>query len=274
MRDAQEREVARGMPVPVNPESPSSPRLTWGAGALGDLVSYVTSANEHVRVTFDRLDAIKICRGEYLPFPAGEPIQFDDSSGSGYSGLYIIENSRWLRERYAYESRYYQNWTVDEMLTEHDHYLLASHDEFIEAIAAGIWFERSEQQLASDVVPSDHPLVPLPESTVSERFVVDDITCQVRSNPKPIEEILWGARYCAQPLFDFHLELGGPSPRLVSLIWHRLVARERRQEVRSTLRHHGQPIATWPGIPTLSEAKSLLEPEIRAVRERRREMGL
>jgi hypothetical protein len=69
MSDTPEHEVARALPLPFEPGSLSSPTLDWGAGVLGDLVYSVTTANEHLRVAFDGLDAIRICRGEYSPYP-------------------------------------------------------------------------------------------------------------------------------------------------------------------------------------------------------------
>ena len=38
---------------------------------------------------------------------------------------------------------------------------------------------------------------------------MEGITCQVRTNPKPAEEVESDSYYCSQPLFEFVMELDG-----------------------------------------------------------------
>jgi hypothetical protein len=273
MMDAETQEIARAMAIPFEPDHVSPPTLARCADVqLGTTIYYISFEGERIRVTFDGLDAIKASRGEYLPFPTADPI-LSDGSSDFHSSLYVVEHSRWLRERYAYESSHYQNWTVDRMMSDGDHYLFAFHSEFIEVIATGIWFERYGQPHDTDAAQKGHPLLALPASTVTERFVVEGIRCQVRANPKPIEDLLWGARYCSQPLFDFHLEESSHASGLATPIWYRLTVRERRYQVQSTLQRFGEPTAMWPGVVTLAQVKPLVEAEIRAIRERQRQMG-
>jgi hypothetical protein len=270
MENQPQPESARGIKVPYEPDSVLSPEVIYRRNPP-DAIYYVTSEGDPVRVTFEKLDAIRACRGEYLPYES------DDSPESGYSSVFIVENSRWLRERHAYEALHYRSCyefggDVDEMLTDYDQYLFRFHDEFVEAIAAGIWFEKDPEPFPSDPLsgssfPEGHPLADLPLAAVTERFVVESITCQVRTNPKPIETILQGAYYCSQSLYHFALELNGSAG-----VDYRLDIRERRRRVKSVLRHRfGAARATIDGVATLEQAKALLEPCIRRASKHRRE---
>ena len=115
MTDRQKPEFARGIRIPFHPDSVLSPELFYRSRPPSSIY-YLTEADEPVRVTFEGLDAIRVCRGEYVPYP------FDDSLKTGFSSLFIVDNSRWLRERHTYEARHYRGCyefggDVDEMLT-------------------------------------------------------------------------------------------------------------------------------------------------------------
>lgn len=58
-----------------------------------------------------------------------------------------------LEERHSYEMRYY----ATPLLDTHRHYLFRFHDEFVEAIAEGIWLDQADRSdpFAS---PISHPL--------------------------------------------------------------------------------------------------------------------
>jgi hypothetical protein len=177
------------------------------------------------------LDSIRSCRGEFVPHPC------DDSLSTGFSSLFIVDNSRWLRERYGYEARHYRGCyefggDVDGMLTDYDHYLFSFHDEFIEWIAAGIWFEKHPEPFSYDSFPVSHPRERLPVSAITERYVVDGLTCQARTNPKPLEILLQDGSYCSQPLFEFVWELDSHNS-----VDARVEVREHRGVVRSRVRN-------------------------------------
>src|SRR4051812_6175863 len=126
MNGERSEEWARGIEIPYEPDSVLGPEINYGAGPP-TAVYYQTEEDDWVRVTFEKLDALRVCRGEYLPYPD------DWEARSAVPSLYIVENSRWLRERHAYEARHYRTCyefggDVDEMLTEFDHYLLPFHD--------------------------------------------------------------------------------------------------------------------------------------------------
>jgi hypothetical protein len=257
-------EIARAIEIPFQPDLVLGPELVH-QDLPTDALYYVTEQDEPVRVTFERKDAVRVCRGEYLPYEEGDP------PGEGLFSLFIVDNSRWLRERHAYESRFYRDcyeWggDVDEMLTDYDHYLLHFHDEFVEAIAAGIWFEKHPEPFAGDQLPAEHPLAPLPASAMTEPFQVGEVTWEVRTNPKSLEEIRWGACYCSQTLYEFRPDRDGSGrPDF------RLDVRERRGIVRATVRNwFGTAQARTEGIPSLAQARALAEPHFRQIDERRR----
>jgi hypothetical protein len=264
MSSEESHELARGIPVPYEWDRVLGPELVYGEGPTA--LYCLTEEDEHVRITFERLDAIRACRGEYLPYE-------DDWTGERYPQLFIVENSRWLRERYEYEARHYRDCyefggDVNEMLTDYDHYLFRFHDEFIEAVAAGLWFEKQANRFDGNTLPPDHPSQDLPSSATTDQFAVDDIICQIRTNSKPIEEIVQAAFYCSQPLYHFAMELDGSAK-----VSYRLDLRARGGITQSRLQGSmGTPLSTVPGRATLEQARELVEPLVRQVSERRRQM--
>lgn len=92
------------------------------------------------------------------------------------------------------------------MLTDYEHYLFRFHDEFVEALARGISFETSRKPFTLDKKPPRWPWDDLPESRTTERFLIEGLTCQVRTSALPLEQLLEEARYCTQPLFHFALK--------------------------------------------------------------------
>jgi hypothetical protein len=109
-------------------------------------INFITSSDKYGRITFENLDAIKICRGEVMPY------EFDWSLCEDHTWVFQIENSKWLPERFDYENEHYGKayefgGNVHDMQTDFEHYLFSFHDEFIEAIARGFWFEEDENSL-------------------------------------------------------------------------------------------------------------------------------
>ena len=210
--------------------------------------------------------AVNHCRGEYLSYPS------DDSVEHGFHSCFVIEDSRWLIERHAYEAEYYREAyefgnNVDDMLTDFSHYLFRFHDDFIEAIAEGIWFEHSEEPfLSSTPRQSDHPALDFPESAVCERFEVDGIVCQIRKNPLPIHELLERSRYCSQSLFHVALELDGKPT-----VNHRMTLRRRDENPECIWSDFfGRREAKIKGIATQDQVKELVIPYVQQVADRRR----
>lgn len=236
-------------------------------GAQIASLHFLTRDNVEGRVTFEKLDAFRVCRGEYSPYELP-----DDSP---FSWISIVENSPWLRERYYYESEHYRDayefgGDVDEMLRDYNHYLFLFNDEFVEAIAAGIWIDLVTDPQKWAEISSDYPLCPLPASTIVDRLLAHDLTCQVRKNPLSPEQLVKNARLCSQPLLDFKIEgYGG-----VSVTW-RLSLRVRNGRLISQLRSDfGNVEAEFEGVADLAAVRPHLEDRMRKLRDSQRARGM
>jgi hypothetical protein len=182
--------------------------------------------------------------------------------------VFCIENSHWLRERFAYEKEHYEGsyeggGDVNEMLTDFKHYLFEFHDEFIEVIAKGFWFEEDDDDLFGKELTVGHPLLPLTTEKM-EKFECNHITVQIRMNKAETAELVHNAQYCSQKLYDFILELDGKELRCNTLyLW------SRNGEIISILRgYFGKPVE-FPGIATLEQVMPHIKKYTREVYERR-----
>ena len=197
-------ESLKPIKVPIKADSVLSPDFFYG-DYTG--IHFITSNDKHGRITFENLDAVKISRGEFMPF------EIDYSSVEKGSWVFEVENSSWKMERYAYESKHYGEsyefgGNVEDMLTDFTHYLFSFHDQFIEVIARGFWFEESEQSLFKKELEDHHPFSPLPTNHYEE-LIVKSLRCQIRKNPKSQEQLEHDAQFCSQTLCEFALELDG-----------------------------------------------------------------
>jgi hypothetical protein len=257
--------IAHVLEVPLIADSVDSPIVQYG-GAL-TAVHFTTRDGRWGRITFERLDSIKVSRGEHEPFPPA-PNELDE-----LHWVTTISNSVWLRERYEYEKLHYGSsynfgGNVDEMLDEFCHYVFSFHDEFVEAIAAGIWFESADTTLGERDLNSTHPLNGLANVAPGERFESSGIVYVVRRNPLPLDEIERAARLCSQVILEVGAELDGSSRTSWSLT-HRV----RNGVGRSFLRgYFGNVVETYDGIPSLSEIQPHIEQWLAEDRERRRQM--
>lgn len=80
------------------------------------------------------------------------PYKYNYGNDGSDIWVYKIENTQWLTERFQYENKNYGcsyefGGNVNEMLTDFNHYLFSFHDQFVEVIARGFWFEKSEKIL-------------------------------------------------------------------------------------------------------------------------------
>lgn len=258
--------LAHGLEVPLVADSVDSPIVQYG-GAL-TAIHFTTQEGRWGRITFERLDSIKVSRGEHEPF-LHAPNERDQ-----FHWVTTISDSAWLRERYEYEKLHYGSaynfgGNVDEMLEEFCHYVFSFHDQFVEAIAAGIWFESDDTMLGERDLDSAHPLNGLANVEPAERFQDSCIVCLVRRNPLPLSEIELAARLCSQTLLEVSAELDGSS----STSWS-LTRRVRNGVGKSFLRgYFGNSVETYQGIPSLSEIRPRIDQWLAEVRERRRQMG-
>jgi hypothetical protein len=112
MSDIQQ--FMHGLEVPIDAESVSSPTVQYGEEMKA--IHFLTEGNQWGRVTFERLDSLKVSRGEHEPYPSAP------AANDKFHWVTTVSNSAWLRERYDYEKRYYErsyrfNGNVNEMLT-------------------------------------------------------------------------------------------------------------------------------------------------------------
>ncbi len=260
------KQHAHGLEVPLNADSVEAPVIQYGGGMTA--IHFLTDDERWGRVTFEGIDSIKVSRGEYEPFP---PAPGEKES---FFWVKTISNSLWLRERYEYEKRYYGNsynfgGNVDEMLREFSHYIFSFHDQFVEVLAAGIWFESSDTMLGSREPEPDHPLCGLEYLGTSESFEGSGITCHVRRNPLPDTELEKRAHLCSQTILEIGAELDGS----IGTSWT-LTRRVHRGFGKTYLRSYfGNPVEVFKHIPKLEEIRPHIDKWLAEVRQRRKDMG-
>jgi hypothetical protein len=258
-------ETIKGIHIPVVADNVLDPEVYYGNKITG--IYFQTEDDLFGRITFYNLDAIKVCRGEVMPY--------DYDWGTYESGTWIfkVENSKWLAERFKYESDNYGtsyefNGNVNEMLTDFSHYCFLFHDQFVEVIARGFWFEKDAESLFGRELQDGHPLLPLPE-TGMEKITTHHLTCQIRINQTSIDQIIENSKFCPQKLFEFALELEGKASVSRTL---KLILKEGK--LISSLRgHFGELIAEFEGIAAIEQIKPYIEKYIAEVYERRKKMG-
>jgi hypothetical protein len=239
-------------PDPVLP-----PELSFNGYAL--VLSYPTfDETAHVRVSFEGLDSFRWARGEFDPYEAEGAVA-------------VVERSAWLRERHAYEAEYYgaaYEWGrgADTMLTDTHHYLFRFHDEFVEVLARGLWFERSEVPLGAQAPPTpSHPANPLgPESSI-DAGTHAGIRYEVRANPRSRAQLLEDARLHSQRLFELLID-GDAQPSQLVRLRTSLEGREVRAWVEGFL---GVESATFDHPPAVEEVMPLFHAWIAEVADRR-----
>lgn len=260
------RQLARGLEVPLEADSVDSPIVQYGGEMTA--IHFTTDDGRWGRVTFERLDSIKVSRGEYEPFPSAP------GHGKTFHWVTTISNSAWLCERFEYEKRHYGNaynfgGDVNKMLTDFSHYVFSFHDQFVEVLAAGIWFESDDEMLGGREPDPDHPLSGLKHVEPVERFEHAGITCQVRRNPLPMDEIQTRARLCSQPILEVAAELDGRTGTDWSLT-HRV---RDGVGITSLRGYFGHPASTFETVPDLQAIRPPINTWLEEVRERRKAMG-
>jgi hypothetical protein len=255
-----------GIAVPELADSVLSPIVSYGDGPAS--INFVTADGRWGRVTFEKLDSIRVSRGEYEPYPS------DWKEGDSLHWVSVVAYSPWLRERYEYEKLHYGQayeftGDVDEMLRDFSHYVFSFHDQFVEILCAGIWFETAEEYIGNREPDSNHPLQDLPPSSEPDFFEAYGITCHIRRNARPLDEIVKDAALCSQKLLQFAAALDGST----HASWT-LTLRVREGKVRSYLTSYfGKVEESYDGIATLEDVRPCVEEWLRQVRERRKQMG-
>ena len=260
------RPKMRGIAVPVLADSVQAPIVTYGDGPAS--INLTTHDGRWARVTFEKLDSLRVSRGEFEPYPS------DWQEGDPIHWVSVVTPSPWLGERYEYERQHYgraYEWggDVDEMLRCFSHYVFRFHDQFVEVICAGIWFELAEAPIGSADLDDGHPFLDLPPSAHAASFEAHGITCQVRRNQRPLAAIVKDAELCSQKLFQFAAELDGSA----SVSWTADV-RVREAKVKTHLKSYfGTVEQTFNGVAAWEEMRPQVEQWLHEVKERRRQMG-
>jgi hypothetical protein len=255
-------EIVRQISIPIIADSVLSPELYCGKEYTG--IYFLTNNEKYGRITFEHIDSIKFCRGEMMPY------EFDWRLLENHNWIFQIENSKWLLERFNYEKTNYGEsyefgGNVHEMLTDFKHYLFSFHDEFIEVIAKGFWFEEDEDNLFKKDLQNGHPFLPLSKENM-QKFEHSEMIMQVRINQKEKDILIKHAYYFSQKLYEFALELDGKESiqNTVSLTY-------KNNKLLSVLRgFFGNQIIEFDGIATLEQVKPYMEKYMEEVYERRK----
>jgi len=256
----------RGVPVhvPLRADAVGPPRLVYGGLplSLGEQeptfpALYFPMADTETigRVTFEELDAIRAQRGETLPF------EIDDFT----TWVYEVNDSSWLAERHSYELTHYQY----PLLGAFAHYVFRFHDEFVEAIARGIWLDKPDPSRLWDR-PVDDPSGLFPVETPARHEVAPSgIEWELRQSPKAIDVLVERAALCSQRLYQFNLVLDGSSREAAS-VW----LRYRRGSLQSTMtRLWAGAVAARPGVAQPEDFFGSWNEYVEGVAERRLKRG-
>ena len=255
-----------GIAVPVIADSVEKPTVTYGQGPTS--IKFLTQDDEWSRVTFENLDSIRVSRGEFAPYSR------DLKPGDPYHWVSEVIPSPWLLERYEYEKTHYgqaYEWTrdVDEMLRDYSHYVFTFHDQFVEVLAAGIWFEALDDGIAVEKPGATHPLRDVPRPAQPDLLNVHGIACEIWPNTRPIDQILEDAKLCSQKLLQFAPVLDGNVTAGCTL-----TVRVRHGAVKSYLRRSiGRDVATFDRVAGLPDARPHVEEWLAQIAKRRKEMG-
>lgn len=256
--------------LPIVADSVLSPQLHYGSEQSGEPITgiyFLTDDDQHGRITFENLDALRLCRGEAMPY------SYNWDAHERGTWVFKVKNSSWQQERFAYENKHYGRsyefgGNVQEMLTDFSHYLFSFHDQFIEVIARGIWFEQAPKRLFGQPLLPGHPLLALPASP-HQLLTAHTLVCQVRYNPLPTKQLLANARYCSQLLLDFALELDDRTSSVGALV----LAYHNGQLTSRLHGYFGSRVAAFDGIATLDDVRPYLEKYLGEVYERRKASG-
>ncbi len=157
------------------------------------------------------------------------------------------------------------------MLTDFDHYLLQFHDEFVEVIAGGIWFELGDVPQAAGGWQPGHPKLGLGPEHVAESFAYKGVSCELRHSPHPLRALRQRALLCAQPVLASTLRLDGAVARAAFT----LTIRERRGHTTCIWRNQlGAEMRRFDRIPSDDELRSGFTAYLDDVVARRQRRGL
>lgn len=258
----ENKEYAQGISVPIKPDSVLSPTVIYADDLTG--IYFETEDERYARITFYNLDAIRICRGEYLPYDD------DWTEDKEWCWVYEVQNSAWQIERYTYEKKHYGRayefgGNVNDMLSDFKHYIFSFHDQFVEVIARGFWWEEDQTSLINRPLQKGHPFLALTEEQVS-LYEAYGYKSQIRTNPLPTSQLIEQAKFCPQKLYQFALIIDNHAS-----IDHTVTITNKNAIIEANLRgYFGKKEVCFSGIPSLEEILPYIDNYISEVAERRK----
>ncbi len=169
--------------------------------------------------------------------------------------IFKVCNSPLLIERFEYEQKHYGKayefgGNVQEMLTDFTHYVFSFHDEFIEVIARGFWFEESDKSLLHKKLMQGHPSLPLPNKKV-QYLTLANKRYKIVFNPLPLETLIENTHYHEQKIFEISRAFEGKYS-----VDKTLVIMRRKDKLMSILRgFFGRSYFEKKGIAIFDEIK-------------------
>jgi hypothetical protein len=262
--NTEKKELAKGIIIPVLSDYILSPEVLYADNETTGIY-FRTPDDQFGRITFNNLDAIKVCRGEYIPYSD------DWTEDKDVPWVYSVANSTWLLERYAYENNYYGaayefGGNVNDMFTDFSHYVFRFHDQFVEVIARGFWFEQDTETLFKKPLMQGHPLLPLPQTKVT-MHEASCIVYKVIYNTLPEIQLVENSFFCPQKLLEVEVDYKGNFSSFLTLVLTR-----RNGKVTSILRTlYGVQIFEAQKVTGFEDVKESIEKEITIVAERRKQ---
>lgn len=259
--------IAKPIHIPIEADLVLSPELY-----LGDLtgIYFRTEDDAYGRITFDKLDSIKLSGGEYTPYEFAEGDDAPAAENGIFPWIFTVQDSQWQSERYEYKKRYYGDHyefggIVEEMIWDYSHYVFRFHDEFIEAIMRGFWFEKSDSSLWDKPLSPGHPFLPIPND-IEQSYEKHGICYHIITNPIPLPVLLLNTRYCAQRLLEIEIELDGSRTRN----WILQAINRLGKTIFVLNQGLGKPILAKDTMISIDEIRSLYEKHLFEVAQRRK----
>ncbi|MCA5005214.1 hypothetical protein [Sphingobacterium bovistauri] len=205
MKNESNKEQIIPIQIPVIADYVLSPIVIYNDEFTS--INFETEDEAFGRITIQNLDAIKICRGELPPYH--DPTEIEDYIPGTW--VYKVENSDWLHERYHYEKEHYEQayeWgnSVDEMLTDYTHYFFRFHDEFVEVITKGFWYEQAKESFVGKPLTKNHPFLAI-DNGFSDEMTIGEKKYFFKHNPLAVEILENQAQFCQQKLIEVWLSL-------------------------------------------------------------------
>jgi hypothetical protein len=230
-------------------------------GANAGIFIDCSGTQKYGRFTFEKLDSIKISRGEFIPYQIKQ--------GNKWNIAFNIKNSNWLIERYEYEKKHYGksyefNGDVEEMMIDYKHLLFFFGENFVEVICRGFWYEESEKEHIQSELSKNHPFKKLSKENALE-IKHAGLIGYIYQNNLNKQQLIKQAKYCSQKQFSFGVE---PHPHKTINLTIQLM--ERNGRITSSLRgYFGAEIQRFDKVLELEDVIPIMKKNMENIAERR-----